>query len=299
MLYKVGPRALLYPTAVWLIILLVLFATEYAVMLVLPVLMRSEPSPLVAALIDAVTITAVLAPVIWWTLVRPLREVIRLRTRFLGDLFTAIEVERRQTACELHDGIGQQLSLLVSGLRSAHESLNKPEDAARCRDLQNLAQTALSEIKRIALGLRPSLLDDLGLLAAIDKVVRDCREHSSIAITLQAAALEGIRLPDFVETPAFRIVQEALANVLRHSGARHAIIEMGYAPGQLTVTISDDGRGFEPWKKPASSTEGTHMGLTGIRERVALLGGHFSLETSPGHGCRLAVMLPTEAKVHE
>ena len=101
--YKVGPRALHYPTLLWTLILVVLFGTEYVLMLVMPLLLASEPSPLTSAVVDALAVTAVLAPVIWWTLVRPLREAIRLRTRFLGDLFTAMEAERRQTAHELHD----------------------------------------------------------------------------------------------------------------------------------------------------------------------------------------------------
>lgn len=299
MLYKVGPRAVLSPTVVWLVILVVLFVTEYAVMLALPILLTQDRSYLAEALIDALTVTAVIAPIIWWTLVRPLREVIRLRTRFLGDLFTAIEVERRQTAHELHDGIGQQLSLLISGLRSAHESISEPAVASRCHDLQKLAQTALTEVKRIARGLRPSLLDDLGLVAAVEKVVRDFGEHTSVEITLQASTLVGIRLPDTVETAVFRIFQEALTNAICHAEASQVKIELQYATNQITLAICDDGRGFDPGMKSAKAMDGSHLGLSGIRERAALLGGRFSLDTSPGRGCRIVVTLPTEGKIHE
>lgn len=299
MLYKVGPRAGRYPTMAWFIILLVLFITEYSVMMLIPILLPVEPSHLAGALLDALTVTAVIAPIIWWTLVRPLREVIRLRTRFLGELFKAIEVEKRQTAYELHDGIGQHLSLLISSLRSAQESIGHPGEAARWRDLQELAQTALAEVRRIARGLRPSLLDDLGLVAAIDKVVRDLSEHVTTEITLQASSLEGVRLPDSIETAVFRIFQEALANAIRHAEARHVRIELGYEAKQITLTIQDDGRGFDPKMKTERATDGGHMGLVGIRERVALLGGRFSIETAPGQGCRIVVTLPTQGKIHE
>ena len=292
MQYKVGPRALLYPTTLWLLILAVLFITEYAVMLVLAKILPGEPSTLVGALIDSLTITAVLAPVIWWTLVRPLREVIRLRTKFLGDLFAAIENERRQTAYELHDGIGQELSLLISGLKSAHDSFQDPANAARCHDLQRLAQSALKEVRRIALGLRPSLLNDLGLVAAVEKVIRDFKGHTPVEISLKADSLVGIRLADTVETTLFRIIQEGLSNVVKHSGARNASVELVLDAGWITLTIRDDGHGFDP-REQINRKDG-HMGLMGMRERSALLGGSFFLESSPGKGSCLCVTIPAE-----
>jgi signal transduction histidine kinase len=171
--------------------------------------------------------------------------------------------------------------------------------ATRCHDLQKLAQTALTEVRRIARGLRPSLLDDLGLLAAIEKVVRDFSEHTPVKITLHAPTLVGIRLPDLVETAVFRIFQEALTNAIRHAEARSIIIGLEHQTRQITLTVSDDGHGFDPVLKTEMALDGGHMGLGGIRERVALLGGQFSLDTAPGQGCRITVTLPTEGKFHE
>ena len=108
-----------YPVAVWLMLLGVVFATEYVVMLVLPLVLAKHSSRALEAGVDAVLLTVMLAPALWWTIVRPLTEVIRLRTQFLADLFAHIEQDRRQTAHELHDGVGQSLTLLISGLRSA------------------------------------------------------------------------------------------------------------------------------------------------------------------------------------
>lgn len=292
MLLKVGPRALWHPTTVWIFILALLFVIEYGVMLVLPMLFAEEPSLLAAAFIDSLTITILVAPVIWWTLVRPMRQVIRMRTQFLGDLFSAIEAERRQTAHELHDGIGQELSLLISGLRSAHETAGRTnEPAGRYAELELLAQKALSEVRRISRGLRPSLLDDLGLQAAVERVVADFREHASIDLTLRTSALETAHIPDDVGIAVYRIFQEALSNVVRHSGARTATIELRREAANLILSMRDDGRGFvaaDVFEKAA----GNHFGLMGIRERVALLAGSFRIETSPGRGCHLEVTLP-------
>lgn len=294
MQYVIGPRALIYPTVNWLLILTVLFATEYAVMLLLPKLLPGEPSPLVGALIDSITITAVLAPVIWWRLVRPLREVIRLRTQFLGDLFEAIEQERRQTASELHDGIGQELGLLISGLKSAKESFQDMAPSSRCHDLHQLANSALREVKRIALGLRPSLLNDMGLVAAVEKIVRDIGSHASIEIMLHADSLVGVRMDDKVETSLFRIIQEALSNIVKHSGAKKVDIDLVLEGKWITLKIQDDGKGFDP-REQLKRKDG-HMGLMGMRERTALLGGDFSLETAPGNGCCLCITIPTEVQ---
>lgn len=293
MLFKVGPKALLYPTAVWLLILFVLFAAEYLVMLALPVLLPNEPTPLLAALIDSVTITAVVAPIIWWTLVRPMRQVIRLRTQFLNDLFTAIEAERRQTAHELHDGIGQELSLLISSMRTTQDAIADPNEAARYGSLQALAQKALAEVRRISRGLRPSVLDDLGLVAAVEKLVGDFRDHAGVELTLVTNGLESVVMPDQVATAVFRILQEALANIVRHADARHASIELRRELGDLVLIVADDGRGFDPKSLFERTAAGNHLGLIGMRERTALLDGRFSLETAPGRGCRVSIALPT------
>lgn len=296
---KVGPRAVRIVTRSWLVILIALFATEYMVMLVLPKVLPDDRLSLFGAAIDALVVTFVLAPIIWWTLVRPLQEVIRLRTRFLSDLFSAIEAERRHTAYELHDGIGQKLSLLISGMRSANPSHSTIEQSARLDELGKLAQSALKEVRRIAMGLRPSLLDDLGLAIAVEKIVQDCRDLTAVQISLRTSSLGTTRLPDDVETAAFRIFQEAIANVIRHSEAAHAIVELNYQGSALELVVEDDGRGFDPKKGRMEPAEGGHMGLIGIRERVALLGGSFALDTAPGKGCRIRVALPVKERIHD
>lgn len=282
------PRDCPYPSGVWWVVLAAVFLTEHAVMGVLPWLLPEPHSRFAEATADALLVTAVLAPVVWWAVVRPLREVIRLRTRFLSDLFARVEADRRHTAHDLHDGVGQSLSLLVSGLRTAHAATSDPDVARRCEHLLGLAQAALKDVRRLSLGLRPSGLDDLGLAPALERLVADVREHHPIDLTLETD-LGGERLPGEVETAVFRIVQEALSNVVKHSGAKIASVVVRRRDGLVTAAVTDNGRGFRPNGK--GTTTG-HLGLTGMRERATLLGGRFSVDSAPGRGTRVWAATP-------
>jgi signal transduction histidine kinase len=286
------PRSGLAPVIVWFLVLVTIFVTEYAVMVALPAIWPAPRPRLAEAAVDAITLVAVLAPLIWGTVVRPLQEVIRLRARFLTDLFARIEAEKRRTAHELHDGVGQSLSLLVSGLRSAHATISDPEVATRCEQLLRLAQESLREVKRLALGLRPSLLDDLGLAPALERLVADVRQHHPIKVTLDASDLVEARLPEPVETAVFRIVQEAIANVVAHAGASSASVVLSRGEGAVRVSVTDDGVGISAARPVAA--EAGHLGLSGMRERAALLGGSLTVESAPGRGARITAVLPVK-----
>jgi signal transduction histidine kinase len=266
-------------------------------MFLLPWLMPERPSRILEAAMDAVVLTLVLAPVLWWTLVRPLREVIRLRTQFLADLFAQIESDRRQTAYELHDGVGQSLTVLISGLRSAKVCRDNEICAGRVNGFQRLAENALAEVKRLSLGLRPSLLDDLGLAPALERLVEDVRAHHDINLSLDVAGVIGVRLPDKVATAVFRIVQEALSNIIKHSAARQASIQVRQVDGNIVVNVSDDGRGIEPSR--LRSPPPGHLGLAGMSERAALLDGTYTLDSSPGRGVRIRVTIPLRGEQGE
>ena len=283
-------RYWMYPAAVWLMVLGTIFAVEYLVMLALPWVLPAEPTGFLEATVDSVTLAVVLAPVIWLTVVRPLRELLRLRNQFLKDLFAQIEADRRHTAHELHDGVGQTLSMLVSGLRTAHQSITDPDIARRCSELERLAQEALGDVKGLALGLRPSLLDDLGLAPALERLAADVREHHPFHVSVDVAALAGKRLDEAVETAVFRIVQEALANVAAHARASTAAVVLRCRDSAVDLEVSDDGCGFA-WPSAAAAKPG-HLGLIGMQERAALLGGHAVIESTPGHGTRITASLP-------
>lgn len=284
-------RGWFYPMAVWLVLLAVIFTAEYSVMLLLPRVLPERSSRFVESLVDAVVLTLILAPALWWTIVRPLREVIRLRTQFVADLFAQIETDRRQTAHELHDGVGQALSLLISGLRSAKGCRVNAECTGQVDGFQRLAENALAEVRRLALGLRPSLLDDLGLAPALERLVEDTRAHYPGTVALDVAGVAGQQLPERVATAVFRIAQEALSNVVKHSQASQATVSVWQSDGGTRLEVSDDGRGIEV--AALRTLSAGHLGLRGMRERALLLGGEFSLNSAPGQGTRVTVVIPT------
>ncbi len=290
MLLKRG-RCLPYPVRVWLLVLTTIFATEWLVMQVLPWILPEGPTRLLESAVDAFALTLVLAPLLWWAVVRPLKEVIRLRAQFLADLFAQIEKDRRQIAHELHDGVGQSLTLLVSGLRSVDHCVSNPDVPCRSQTFQRLAEEALRDVKRLARGLRPSLLDDLGLAPALERLVSDMRAHSDVDCSLEVSGVNGTQLPERVATAVFRIVQEALANVLAHARARQAAVQVRRFNGNVVVEVTDDGCGIEPAR--LRTPPPGHLGLTGMRERATLLGGRFSIDSTPGRGTRIGATIPT------
>lgn len=282
-----------YPARVWLVVVLVMFCAELAVMLALPLLIPGTGSRLLEAVVDSLLLTGLVSPVLWWTLVQPLQKSAELRSRFLAELFDSIEAERRRIAYELHDGVGQSLTLLVSGLKSLPQN---PSPEARTAELQGLAQRALKDVKALALGLRPSLLDDLGLVSAIDRIAADVRENQGLVVQIDSTGLDERRLPEAVETAVFRIIQEALSNIVKHAVATQAFVVLQLEGGWMSCVVQDNGRGFLQSEGGLDSMASGHLGLIGMRERATLLGGHFALHSTPGRGTRVEVRIPLETR---
>jgi signal transduction histidine kinase len=282
-----------HPARVWLVVLLLIFTTEYTVMLVLPWLFPSHLSWFWESVVDSVLLTIVVAPVLWGTVVRPLQQIITIRTRYLTELFSSIEAERRRMAHELHDGVGQSLTMLVSGLRTLRASPDKPDLPQRSLALQQIAEVALKDIRQLALGLRPSLLDDLGLAPAIEHVASDVQEnHYPLELTVDVHAVTGKRLPDSVETAVFRIFQEVLNNTVKHSRARRASVQLRLERSSVVLRMTDDGRGFDAGPLDRRALGRGHLGLLGMRERATLLGGTLVVDSQPGRGTRVTVAIP-------
>jgi len=288
-----------HPLFIWVLVLALIAIFESGLMLLLPVILPAGTSRGVEAMLDALLLSLTLAPVLWWLLLRPLQQAARLRDRFLTDLFQTIENERRNTARDLHDGVGQQLGLLVTGLKSLRDDLPAAELVRQGRELRELAQEALRETKRLALGLRPSLLDDLGLAVALERLTEQVARHQGLDVDCQVDDLTDIRLPEVYETTLFRIVQEALQNVARHSAATAVSVKLAQSGDQLQLEILDNGRGVST-SEAAPPTSSNHMGVVGMSERASLAGGTFLLETAPGGGTRVFVTLPRpEGTAHD
>lgn len=282
------------PSRVWILVMTVISITEAAVMFVLPSLLPPAPSLMLGAIVDSVLLTIMIAPLLWWFIERPLRTVNTMRDEFLAEYFARNEAEQRHIAIDLHDGVGQWLTLLISGLKSAESSNLDAECMQRISDLQEIATQALKDVKRLALGLRPSLLDDLGLGPALERIVVELSQHQSISLTLDTSGLGDQRLPDAIETAIFRIAQESLTNIVKHSQAERASITVRYSGGAVELEVKDDGRGIP--EQFLRGSNGPHLGLTSMRERATLLGGRMEVVSDPGQGTSIFVRIPTEVR---
>ena len=198
----------------------------------------------------------------------------------------AQEVERRRLARELHDETGQALTSILLGLAAVERADSAESARAAATALRDLVVETLQNVRRLAVELRPSALDDFGLEPALRRLCQTVRESGALDVQVEAR-LGGQRLPADVETALYRIVQEALTNVVKHAGAAHVSIVVTRKQGSVLVMIEDDGRGFD-----AASPSIAGLGLMGMRERVELLDGSFQVEASPRAGTTLIVELP-------
>jgi signal transduction histidine kinase len=196
------------------------------------------------------------------------------------------ELERRRLARELHDETGQALTSILLGLRGVEEAGGQDEMRAAASNLRELVVGTLQDVRRLAVQLRPKALDDFGLVAAVERLVQTFSEATSIRVDLEAQ-LGDDRLPAEVETTLYRIVQEALTNVVKHAGASRVSILLVRRNGTATVVIEDDGQGFDPFEL---REEG--MGIIGMRERVELHEGRLTVESTSGSGATLVAEVP-------
>jgi len=208
-------------------------------------------------------------------------------TSLSARLVEAQETERRSLSRELHDEVGQSLSAALLELRNLFAVLDgRPYEQVRTQAevVKGLIEGSVRTVRNMALLLRPSMLDDLGLIPALKWQAREVSKRTAMDVTV-ATELESEALPDEYKTCIYRIVQEALHNCSRHSDATTVRVRVHYKAGELVLTIQDDGRGFD-----VSQSKG--LGLLGIEERVAQLGGTFHVHSGPGIGTLLTVELP-------
>ena len=212
------------------------------------------------------------------------------RLQLLRRLVTAQEEERRRISRELHDQTGQHLTALLLGLKTLNNSSDNGSASLHkgLLQLQKLTERLVDEAHHLAWELRPSALDDLGLETALSNYVEKWSDRSSISLDFHSG-LGKLRLPAPVETAVFRIVQEALTNVLKHAQANRVSVMLEYRNDELLVIVEDNGRGFQPGQ------ERDGLGLVGIRERVACVGGKLNIESEPGSGTTLVVRIPAAA----
>jgi PAS domain S-box-containing protein len=218
------------------------------------------------------------------------------RRDLLGRLVTAQEEERRRISRELHDQMGQQLAALMMGLKTlGAESYGRRAALDTLRHLEVITDELSREVRTLAWGLRPPALDDLGLEAALCNYAEEWAERSRVSVDFHSAGFEGGRLPLTHETAVYRIAQEALTNVAKHSGADRVSFILERRGDHVLVVIEDNGKGFDVEAAMQPAGKGRRLGLLGMRERAALLDGTINVESAPGTGTTLFVRIPFEA----
>jgi signal transduction histidine kinase len=196
------------------------------------------------------------------------------------------EIERRRLARELHDETGQALTSILLGLRAVDEAGNSDDVAKAVADLRELVVATLQDVRRLAVQLRPKALDDFGLVPALERLAQTFSESSGINVELEAQVGDE-RLPREVETTVYRIVQEALTNVVKHADATEVSILLVRRGSSLAVVLDDNGAGFDP-----SAVKPDSLGLEGMRERIALHDGRLTVESRPKAGTTLRIEVP-------
>jgi PAS domain S-box-containing protein len=221
-----------------------------------------------------------------------LREAMAARTELLRRVTTTEEDERRRISRELHDRLGQELTALLLSLRALERTI--PEDAPgrdRLAEIERIVNQIGHEAHDLAVELRPTALDDIGLGPVLEAYVTRWSERTGIAAELQPLGLGGDRLPAEVESAVYRVVQEALNNVARHAAAGRVSLLVSRHEGELVVVIEDDGRGFDA--DAARTGAGRRsLGLLGMRERVSLVGGTLAVESAEGQGTVIQARIP-------
>lgn len=222
-----------------------------------------------------------------------LATVSAMRQHLLDRLLTVQEDERRRIAHDLHDSLGQHLVALNVGLKTVEEIDGCPQGvSARIGALRAMVVRMDEEVERLAFALRPPALDDLGLADALRRHVAVWSADSHIPVDLHLRGLTATRLPSAVETAIFRVMQEALTNIRKYAAATHVSLILEWRSHEVVMIIEDNGCGFDVVAALATAGRRLHLGLSGMRERAGLVGGHLDVESAPGAGATVYLHVP-------
>lgn len=231
-----------------------------------------------------------------------LRDELQTKESMLKNLLNKVvaaqEEERRRISRELHDEMGQNLTSLLIGM----SVLEKTDACCAKEDLiHGMTQTVtgmIDAIHDLALDLRPPMLDELGLLPTLAQYIQACPERLGLQVDYQMVGPAGRRLSHEAEITVYRMVQESLTNVARHSNAARASVILNQGPDALRVIIEDNGVGFDLHKVKAGKAKPRHLGLFGMEERAALVGGTLTVESSPGAGTSIYIEIPWDREAN-
>jgi len=223
------------------------------------------------------------------------KQADELRAQLTRQVMTAQDEERRRIARELHDETGQALTGLLVGLRTIERSETLAQAVELTQQLRELAAGSLADVRRLARGLHPSILDDLGLATAVRRYVEEFARLYGIVVDVRIKGLDSNRVPLHVQTTVYRVLQEALNNVAKHAAAQRVSVRLRREMTTVELRVQDDGVGIKPLRAPTPG-ERRGLGLISMRERVALLGGSVLVESQPGAGTTVTACIPYEGR---
>ncbi len=209
----------------------------------------------------------------------------------LGRLHSAQEEERLRIARDLHDRVGQSITGLSLGLKRLEGTTDKESRRLAFDDLKAMILEISRDVHRAAVELRPTALDDFGLLGAVQTYLREWQSRTGLTVETVFAGLDGSRLPPLIETTAYRIIVELFTNIARHAGAGAVSLTLTRRSDLLSIVVEDDGRGMTATGEAGDESEQRHLGLLGIRERLEIIGGEIHFETAPGEGTAVFVRI--------
>ena len=226
-------------------------------------------------------------------------RLVALRGELFQRTVRAQEAERQRLARDLHDSTGQTLTALGLGLRGLADTImiDPSRAAQQAIQLQELATGGLDDLRRMVAGLHPPQLDDLGLVAAIRSLGREVSEHSDLSVKV-LNEMKGHEVPADMRVVLFRIVQEALTNVVRHAQASEVEIRLMCHGDQVKMEVRDNGQGFDE-KLVNLDSRHPKLGLLGMAERAALIGGTFQVQSKPGAGTCIQIGVPLKIQENE
>jgi signal transduction histidine kinase len=274
-----------------LVMLGVIFIAESAIMTVFALTAGEGHNRWLEVVVDSTVLTLTVAPLLYWLLVRPLRVLADERSRLLAHVFEIQDAERQRVARDLHDEIGQSFTSLLVRLRVLEEAPTLEAAQAQAKESRELGGHVYDQIRSLSRRLHPTVLDDLGLLEALERMAEDFEAAHGTVVALQMTGNFETRLPRKVETALYRIAQESLTNCAKYAQATQIDIDLTRDQNQLALTIADNGRGFDA-DKVAGLPESATFGLANMRERALLIGGSLAITSRPGSGTTVTLRIP-------
>lgn len=225
-------------------------------------------------------------------LLEQLREKEDMRLQLLDKVMSAQEEERKRIARELHDETSQALTSLMVGLKILESEASYCAVGERLQEMRQIVSHTLEEVHHLAVELRPSVLDDRGLVPALERYVREYEKKVDIEVDFHVLGFQGNRVSSPVEVALYRIVQEALTNVAKYAHSDTVSVLLDWREGWVSAIVEDNGIGFDPEQVTARPGQG--LGLFGMQERAALLGGTFKIESQIGIGTTVFIKIPVQ-----